>query len=68
MASPLLLKVAFFSRYLQPSKPRVSLCFRGLSRTVPNAAAWILKPSRRVRQKTLRKSNKGAELQATRTI
>lgn len=68
MASPLLLKVAFFSRYLQPSKPRVSLCFRGLSRTVPNAAAWILKLSRRVRQKTLRKSNKGAESQATRTI
>lgn len=49
------------SHYLQPSKPPVLLCFRGLSRTVPNAAAClarILKLSLRVRRKTFHKSNK----------
>lgn len=51
----------FLSYYLQPSKPPVLLCFRGLSRTVPNAAAClarILKLSLRVCRKTFHKSNK----------
>lgn len=31
----------FLSGYLQPSKPRVFLCFRGLSRAVPNPPARL---------------------------
>lgn len=51
----------FLSHYLQPSKPPVLLCFRGLSRAVPNSPAHlsrILKLSLCVRQKTFHKSNK----------